>query len=140
MKKLLLAGMIVATSLFAWGGEGGWHHGDRGNGGWHHNRGGKHYGRRGGYGFMSLIRNLNLTEVQIDKIRTIMAENRPYPINYNNSLNIKNGKFDEKSYIETREKICEENAKKRAEMISKIYSILTPAQKKQLESLINAKQ
>lgn len=137
MKKLVLAGMIVATSLFAEAPV------DNQNQvkNWQHKQIKKHH-RINKRNFMSLVRNLGITPAQRKQIREIFKANRKNRVKQQNplALSIKNGRFDKESYIKTRTSLCEKNIQKRAEIISKIYAILTPAQKTKLEALINAKR
>jgi Spy/CpxP family protein refolding chaperone len=137
MKKLVLAGMIVATSLFAEAPV------DNQNQvkNWQHKQIKKHH-RINKRNFMSLVRNLGITPAQRKQIREIFKANRKNRIKNPNplALSIKNGRFDKESYIKTRTSLCEKNIQKRAEIISKIYAILTPAQKTKIEALINAKR
>jgi Spy/CpxP family protein refolding chaperone len=137
MKKLVLAGMIVATSLFAEAPV------DNQNQvkNWQHKQIKKHH-RINKRNFMSLVRNLGITPAQRKQIREIFKANRKNRVKQQNplALSIKNGRFDKESYIKTRTSLCEKNIQKRAEIISKIYAILTPAQKTKIEALINAKR
>lgn len=137
MKKLVLAGMIVATSLFA---ESPANNQDQVKN-WQHKQIKKHH-RINKRNFMSLVRNLGITPAQRKQIREIFKANRKNRIKNPNplALSIKNGRFDKESYIKTRTSLCEKNIQKRAEIISKIYAILTPAQKTKIEALINAKR
>jgi len=136
MKKLLLAGMIVATSLFAHGGN---YQEQMKN--MQHKQMKKNH-RINKRNFMSLIRDLGITPAQRQEIRKIMRENRKHRIKHQNPLaiGIKNGKFDKASFIQTRESMMKANIEKRVEVIAKIYAILTPEQKTKLEALINAKR
>ena len=137
MKKLLLAGIIVTTSLFAQTPAMSSQNQIKNM---QHKQLKRHY-RINRNNFMSLIRNVGITPVQRVKIRTILTENRKHMI-YRNALiaSIKNGKFNKTIFIKIREKVALHNIEKRANLIEKIYAILTPAQKTKLEALMNAKR
>jgi Spy/CpxP family protein refolding chaperone len=137
MKKLVLAGMIVATSLFA---ESPANNQDQVKN-MQHKPMKKHH-RIHKRNFMSLVRHLGITPAQRQEIRKIFRENRKNRVKHQNplALSIKNGKFDKATFIQTEENNAQVHIKKRAEMISKIYAILTPAQKTKLEALLNAKR
>jgi len=137
MKKLLLAGMIVATSLFA---ETAVNNQEQMKNMQHKQMKKNH--RINKRNFMSLIKNLGITPTQRQEIRKVMRENRKHRIKHQNPLaiSIKNGKFNKATFIQTREAMMKANIEKRAEVIAKIYAILTPEQKTKLEALINAKR
>ncbi len=137
MRKLVLAGMIVATSLFA---EVPVNNQNQVKN-MQHKQMKKHH-RINKRNFMSLVRNLGITPAQRKQIREIFKANRKNRIKHPNplALSIKNGKFDKETYITTRKAMIETSIQKRADIISKIYAILTPAQKTKLDSLLNAKR
>jgi Spy/CpxP family protein refolding chaperone len=133
MKKLLLAGIFVASSLFANSST------DNQNEIQQTKQVKKVKKRRiNKRNFISLVKHLDLTADQKTKIRGIVRKNR---VKNKNPLiiSIKNGKFDKEIYIKTRKENSEKSIQKRAEIIEKIYSILTPEQKSKLDLLLHSK-
>eukprot|EP00792_Barthelona_sp_PAP020_P001318 TRINITY_DN12088_c0_g1_i1.p1 TRINITY_DN12088_c0_g1~~TRINITY_DN12088_c0_g1_i1.p1 ORF type:complete len:140 (-),score=25.06 TRINITY_DN12088_c0_g1_i1:85-474(-) len=89
-------------------------------------------------GFLGALRELNLTleqQTEITKIRQEMMSKRVKP----SEAFSKNG-FDKKKYIDIQRQQRDNMLESRAEMIDRVYKILTPQQKEQLKVLMDLRE
>jgi len=130
MKKILLAGIIATSALFAQTNVE------------NTNKTVKKHHRINKHNFMSLIKHLKLTSTQKNKIKIILKDSRKNRIKKDNALisSIKNDKFDKNNFIKIREEIMKAKIEKRASIIAKIYTILRAQQKKEIITLLNSKK
>jgi Spy/CpxP family protein refolding chaperone len=137
MKKLVLAGLVVTSSLFAY------NYDDRD--GFHQkpnfeeNRGGKFKKPpMEDRDILRVFHRLDLSTQQRDKIRTIIKESRTKDFKRKNilKLSFKDGKFDKNVYINKKTENFNNRVKKQAEIIEKILNVLTEAQKKEFQQII----
>ncbi len=140
MKRKLLAGLlissVVATSVFA-------------NCGMMNNQKGAKYESKKAYHMnksnhkkgrhiLAMFKQLNLTSEQKTKIKEIMLENRKNRKTVNEAFT-KNS-FDKQKYLEITSQKRENMLKSRADMIEKVYELLTTKQKEQLKVLMDLKK
>jgi Spy/CpxP family protein refolding chaperone len=96
------------------------------------------YNQKGGYGIMSLLHKLNLSDDQRQSIQTIMQETMKKKESKYSAFS-EDG-FDKSKYIKQMKNAPEERIKLQADMIEKIYAILTPKQKSQMRVLMDLKE
>lgn len=134
MKKSLIAmvvaGSVLTTSALAWGGndcpqDRGFKKRDK--------RGFK--GDRGGLAIMPMLRDLDLSKTQKEKIRNIMIDNRKS--NYVSiSSAFSKASFDKQKYASIISSRFDNRHKNKAELIEKVYNVLNSSQKIKLKSLL----
>jgi|GEM_PF-1870565 len=90
------------------------------------------------YGFKSILRQLNLTAEQKEKIFEIKKE----MMKERQSVNVAFTKtsFDKEKFLEIMKQKRENMLESKAEMISKIYAVLTAEQKEQVKVLMDLKK
>jgi len=94
--------------------------------------------KAGSFGVLGLVRQLNLSSEQIkdiQKIRQDMMKNRVKP-----SVAFTENGFDKDKYMEIMKQKRDNMLKSKAEMVDKVYKILTPKQKEQLKVLIDLRE
>ncbi len=95
----------------------------------------KHMNKRGHRGFMQIFKKLNLTDEQKSKIIQIkkdLMKNRVHP-----NVAFTKTSFDKAKFIEIMKQKRENMIESKAEMIDRVYKILTPQQKEQFKTLID---
>ncbi len=106
-------------------------------------QGGKHMMMKKGHhkgqkGPMSLLRQLNLTAEQTQQIRDIkqdLMKNRVTP-----DVAFTNNSFDKAKFIEIMRQKRDNKIEAKAEMIDRVYKVLTPSQKEQFKVLMDLKK
>lgn len=105
-------------------------------------QGGKHMMKKGhnrGYkGPMVLLRQLNLTAEQTQQIRDIkkdLMKNRVTP-----DVAFTKNSFDKAKFIEIMKQKRDNKIEAKAEMMDRVYKVLTPKQKEQFKVLIDLKK
>ena len=103
---------------------------------------GKHMMKKGHHkaqkGPMSLLRKLNLTQDQQNQIRDIkqdLMKNRVTP-----NVAFTNNSFDKAKFIEIMKQKRDNKIELKAEMMDRVYKVLTPKQKEQFKVLMDLKK
>ena len=94
--------------------------------------------KKGQNGPLSLLRQINLTDDQKDKIRKIREDIRKNRVTPDVAFT-KDG-FDKAKFIEIMKQKRENMIESQAEMIDRVYKVLTPKQKEQLKVLMDLKK
>lgn len=94
--------------------------------------------RGGGYGIMPLLNKLALTDAQEQDVKTIMQETMKKRESRYSAFS-EDG-FDKSKYIKQMKNADENRIKLHADMIEKVYGVLTPKQKSQLRVLMDLKE
>lgn len=95
------------------------------------------YSNQGSCGVMPLLHKLNLTDEQRTSIQTLMQETMKKKESRYSAFS-EDG-FDKSKYIKQMKNAKEERIKLQADMIEKVYALLTPKQKSQLRVLMDLK-
>ena len=93
----------------------------------HHKRDGK---------VMMMLKGLDLSDAQKVEVRKIMQDNINNTPNPNNAFTVRT--FDKDKYIRLSKLRMEHRLTAKAEIISKVYGILDPAQRKKLKEKIDS--
>jgi Spy/CpxP family protein refolding chaperone len=120
--KLILsigASMILVSSLLAFGGHSG-------------KKNGSHKG-----GVIKMVMNLDLSDTQRTQIRTIMQDGKASMPNPSNAFS--DTSFDEAKFIKLLNERKNNKIEHMAKRISKIYKVLSVEQKKNLRTMLDAK-
>jgi len=96
----------------------------------------KHHKKRDG--IIKMIRALDLTKSQKMEIKQIIRDSRKNLPNPNNAFT--DTKFDKELFIKLSKDKKDAKIQRRAELISKVYNVLTISQKKDLKTLLDAKE
>jgi len=89
-------------------------------------------------GPMSLLRELNLTQDQKKQIRTIKQDSMKNRVTPNVAFT--STSFDKAKFIQIMKDKRDNKIEKQAEMMDKVYNVLTSKQKEQLKVLMDLKQ
>lgn len=104
-----------------------------------HHKGSMHKNNmKNNHGFMFLLRELNLTTKQKDEIKKIMKDSFAKKTSLNQAFTAKS--FDKQKYIKDSLSHRENMIKSKADMISKVYNVLSTKQKSQLKVLMDLKE
>ncbi len=98
----------------------------------------KKHSKKSSHGMMAMLNELNLTaeqKVQIRDIKKSMMKDRVTP-----DVAFTKDSFDKAKFIEIMKQKRDNMIESKAEMISRVYSILTAKQKEQLKVLMELKQ
>ncbi|PKN15344.1 MAG: hypothetical protein CVU67_01300 [Deltaproteobacteria bacterium HGW-Deltaproteobacteria-24] len=96
------------------------------------------YVSQGSCGIMPLLHKLNLSDEQRQSIQTIMQETMKKKESKYSAFS--EDEFDKSKYIKQMKNAPEERIKLQADMIEKVYTLLTPKQKSQLRVLMDLKE
>jgi len=140
-KKILLgmvATTLLTTTVFAYGGQGSCS--GKNKQGNHQNKSmmkkGKYQNNSGR--MMKMMSMLNLTDKQKQQVQSILQENVKSTATPYDAFTDKN--FDKAKFIKIIKEKREQKIEQKAEMIAKVYEILTPAQKKDLKTILDMKK
>jgi len=97
-----------------------------------------HEAHKGGHGILSLLQKLSLSDKQEKDIKTIMLESMKQRESKYSAFS-EDG-FDKSKYIKQMKNADETRIKHHADMIEKVYAVLTPKQKSQLRVLMDLKE
>lgn len=92
----------------------------------------------GGYGIVSMVRQLNLSDEQTQSIKEYMKELMSKQESRYSAFS--EDKFDKSKYIKQKKAAREDRIELKAQIIEKVYSILTAKQKSQLRVLMDLKE
>lgn len=98
----------------------------------------KKHSKKSQHGMMSMLKKLNLSSeqtVQIMDIKKDMMKDRVTP-----DVAFTKGGFDKAKFIEIMKQKRDNMIESKAEMIARVYTILTPKQKEQLKVLMELKK
>lgn len=99
---------------------------------------GNDYHKGGSFGIMPLLHKLTLTDEQKNSIRKIMQESMKKQESLYSAFTEES--FDKNKYIKQMKTAQEDKIKLQADMIEKVYGILTPKQKSQLRVLMDLQE
>lgn len=125
--SVLVAGTILSTGAFAFGG----------NSGNCQQMGAKHMKMRGHQkrdGIMNIVRELNLTDSQRQKLDKLRKENRKNMVKLSDAFS--GSKFNKSKYEKLLQQRRDSRIKNQANMIEDIFSVLTAKQKAQFVTLL----
>lgn len=103
-----------------------------------HNMKGMENHKAGSYGIMSLLHKLTLTDEQQISIKKIMQESMKKQESKYSAFS-EDG-FDKNKYIKQMKTAQEDRLKVHADIIEKVYAVLTPKQKSQLRVLMDLQE
>lgn len=95
----------------------------------------KHHGKSR---MISMIMQLDLSDEQRSKIKELMQENRKNMPKTSDAFS--ESSFDKERYIKLSKEKRDNKIQNRANMIERIYGVLTPAQKKEFKEMLNQKR
>lgn len=87
---------------------------------------------------VAVMMHLDLSEAQRTNMRSIMVQYRTNQQRLSDAFS--ENSFNKAQYIKIKEQKRDNKIEKQAEMIEKMYNILTPAQKKELKTRLDAKK
>lgn len=129
---------VVATSVYAGHGKGECDRGYKGDsvkGKMMQKR--MHKGKMG-MPILSVVKELNLSDVQKDEIKKIFKEQRKNKQTLNDAFT--SNSFDKAKFIDMMNTKRENMIKSKADMIEKVYAVLDSKQKQQFKTLIDLKK
>ena len=137
-KKIILslsAAVLLASSLYAYGPQGGNKQGCNQQKKMMMKKGGRHSNKGGS--LMKMMRMLDLTDTQRTEIKSILQAHMKNKVNPYDAFSANN--FDKAKFIKLTNEKRDNRAERKAELISKIYKVLNSTQKKNLKTLLDMK-
>lgn len=94
-------------------------------------------GHKKGFGFMRMVKKLDLSDEQRAEIRGIVKKARASMPNPHSAFT--DSSFDKKAFIELAKAKRDGKLERRAEIIEKVYAVLNDSQKKDLRTMLDMK-
>lgn len=139
-KKIILslgAVALLTSSLFAYNGQGNMKDGCKGKSGYHKMmKKGSHHKKGARIG--SIVMQLDLSDKQRSQIKEILQNSKKDLPNPHSAFS--DSSFDKDKFIKLSNDRKNNRVEKKAETISKIYALLNESQKKDLKTMLDAKE